>query len=340
MLQAISNVIFIDETTAYFTANDPANDYMIWDLYKTSDAFDSWDKITESDKRISGFGFFGVDTMIAVAQEVHDLNLDSPHIIKSNDGGFTWTKTHQSEMPFGGTFGGTLYVVDNSAYIHGGGGISGTSTLIKSIDQGNHWFYLNKAYSFHGIHFVNREKGFIIGSVHVFHYGFVGYMFITRDEGQTWNLVSSDNLPYRPNPSWPTIHFLNDSVGFISGEEEGMLLTSIDGGETWKELNPGIYTVRFHSLNDSICWQILSGNKEDGKIYFQVRRTLNGGSSWNTFHSYNFNYSDSLLNAVGAINKDTAYGVGERGMIMQFTEKDSPGDRIWNITSSEQYLFY
>lgn len=317
-LQSIDNVTFIDGLTAYFTAADYDNEYLNTGLYKTTDAFNSWSRITDSDMRVSVFGFIGTDTIIALAYD----DESNWHFIRSIDGGYTWTNIHQLQMPALGSH--YMHVFHNTIYFHNDG--IGNSFMLKSIDQVSHWSYLNISFPIHDIHFVNREYGFLVGSIGIWHGPDLGYMLFTKDTGHTWNPVSLPSDPFIWDSSFrPSLYFLNDSVGILSLGPSGFLMpnsfTSIDGGETWVEsITEG--RLLFHSFNDSISWQTAESVIAENMVYVQVSRTLNGGSSWDILHSYSANEKTCMINALFAINKETAYGVGEGGRIMQFTEQD------------------
>ncbi len=168
----------------------------------------------------------------------------------------------------------------------------------------NDYFFLE------AINFINDTMGFIVGRNG-------SYIYKTTDGGNNW--VSASLVPSNTNE----ILFLND--------QEGLILTSnniyrtIDQGLNWSVVNiTGSILGNFYgaSFIDSLTGYSVG---EAG----QIAKTLDGGQNWNIL-SYNAGVD---LNDILRLNLDTAFAIGDNGVIVQTTD----GINWINITSGTTY---
>lgn len=116
--------------------------------------------------------------------------------------------------------------------------------------------------------------------------GFKGITLRTTDAGKTW-LVA--HLPF--DLQLESIHFVNQKVGYTSGAlnsgtNMGMILKSIDGGATWKNVTPDM--TKFNTpdkfieiwgnyfIDENTGW-VIGGGCGTVQRFF---KTTNGGTTW------------------------------------------------------------
>ncbi len=94
---------------------------------------------------------------------------------------------------------------------------------------------------------------------------FIPFIFLALlSRSQDWTTVTSGTTE-----TLSKIHFINDSTGFILGDN-GTLLKTSDGGNSWNTINTGVT----HNLTT-----ISFLNENEG--YINGLRTIDGGNSWN-----------------------------------------------------------
>ncbi len=125
-------------------------------------------------------------------------------ILRSTDGGLTWTESETS----GDWFRSMHFPTANIGYIAGY-----TGTILKTTDNGQSWQEIRKARAtkdvpFRAIHFVDAEKGYIVGDD--------GTLWRTIDGGDNWQTVKG-----LPNVDFYDIHVI-DNTGYIVGTDGRM----------------------------------------------------------------------------------------------------------------------
>jgi len=138
--------------------------------------------------------------------------------------------------------------------------------LTISFQLNAQWFWQNPLpfgpFSLQDIHIFNENK-FIATS-------WEGYLLKSNDGGKTWLTIDIQN-----NKRLYAIYFLNDQIGWISGED-GTLLKTIDGGNNWNVSNIGY---------SNILYDIYFFNENVGFItsnYGRIFKTTDGGITWNS----------------------------------------------------------
>lgn len=161
--------------------------------------------------------------------------------IKSTNGGLSWDVV--SSNP-GINFRSHAYVNNDRLFAVGEAilTIGNDSILVGRIfsttDGGVNWVsqYSEPAPRFNDITFFTENNGIAVGNR--------GLIFATTDQGQTW-------LPRRPHNSrtnYLAVKFVNDSVGFINGDD-GSIIRTTNGGANWNWIasgtNNSLYDIYF-----------------------------------------------------------------------------------------------
>lgn len=299
----INSIKLINGSSGYFTASNETSSF----ICKTTDTFSSWSVITKNSEFINFCHFFNDDTIIALK------SLDwgaSRYIINSTDGGATWKQTdHMQLIANGWGYIIQKYVIENVAYLFAMS--EGMSFILKSTDLGTHWKCLNLTFPMQDVHFMNRDNGFIAGSYRGFHHR-GGFILKTQNAGRTWTPT------YNPGFVPGKMHFLNDSLGFISDSWGGYVYATSDGGNSWI-YNENLDIPDLHSLNDSVSW-LMDRDYNNNYDMINILKTMDGGHLWDTIlnfsiYDYDRNYYSLFLN-----DENTAYVVGEKGHIIKFSE--------------------
>ncbi len=180
----------------------------------------------------------------------------------------------------------------------------------------------------YGIDFRNGSVGYVVGGQR----NEYGFAFKTMDGGQTWaKTVLEDELCAY------TIHFMNDSIGWI-GSDFVRLSKTTDAGQTWtthwfesnelafhEENRPGIKQIQY--LGDSIIAFVSGENYQVGNIY----RSEDLGTSWS------FDTTNYELNSLSYLNSEMGFigGYGYLGKTtnagQHFGRMDFDGDYFTGV---------
>lgn len=109
---------------------------------------------------------------------------------------------------------------------------------------------------------------------------------------------------------WTAISAVSDSIAWVVGvdsikESDGVIFKTINGGETWTELDSHTVFIDLYSY----CNYIHFWNKNDGIVFgdpnnsgeFEIYTTINGGSTWNLVSGLNI--PDPLVGEYGLENE-------------------------------------
>ena len=194
----------------------------------------------------------------------------------------------------------TIFLTDNGSGIY------------RSDDGGNSWHSFNCGIQISSFDFASSKV--------VYEGGAVTYILKTVDGGATWqpsvvvNVIPSNTM---------SIKFIDANTGFAF-REHSELLSTTDGGITWKSYNIGddIYSLYFiNKTTGFACGQ-------DGATY----RTDDAGATWNWIGLMG-RIDDYDLNSVYFFDSNTGFAVGMRGRILKTTD----GGLTWT-TFSPTYL--
>lgn len=326
-------VYFVNENIGFATREHN-------NMYKTTDAGETWVKITGTSQAVYDFHFLDESNGFATGEYGGTY--------KTTDGGNTWSSIFfQSGFIDGTSMYGIYFENKNIGYVTGARG-----RIIKTIDGGNNWTQYSPIYNtIKKIEFPTNNIGYtLVGNDY----------FKTTDSGNTWSYISTplhyeytngfdfvnSTIGYsigggttsaagsvyktvNGGISWTkanngvnviadglyAIDFIDENIGFVSGGfNQPKTLKTIDGGNSWQLLN----TLRFGQIqfvNDLVGY----GNRigySGGRMY----KTIDGGNTWNISIEV-----DKGINAFDFIDENNGYFVGDQGLIY----KTNDGGITW-----------
>ena len=238
----------IDAQTAYLMSAGPAEKGQAR-LYKTTDGGQHWTLLYQTQQK--GVFFDGIDFW----DDQHGIVFSDPidkkwFILTTDDGGKTWQPVPPASLPLmepneaAFAASGTSLVVQGkrNVWIASGGGVFGR--VYRSKDRGRSWTVSNtplpagEATGLFGMRFFSDKIGVVVGGNYKQEQQPGQNAAITRDGGQTWELMAQTDPPG-----------LKEAIALLPGDR---LLTvgpsgtslSADQGQTWQRLD----TDGFHSL--------------------------------------------------------------------------------------------
>jgi hypothetical protein len=110
-----------------------------------------------------------------------------------------------------------------------------------------------------GIHFVDAEKGWVVGDH--------GTILYTQDGGENWLIQVSQTEAHLSG-----VYFVNSITGWAVGEQ-GVILSTNDGGEVWKP----------QTQDKTNLWSVYFGDAKTGWVTGEngtILFTLDGGKTW------------------------------------------------------------
>ncbi len=213
----IPSVHFVNENTGYVLASffgDGFGDETI--VYKTEDGGESWSDVFSSNEFAMSDLFF--------ADEDHGWVVGSNRaIFHTSDGGETWSEQIVDDAD-GWVFYETVFFQDQET-----GWVAGNRNLYKTEDGGESWeqIRIREESQITDIFFIDEQRGW--ASMFNSQLRDPG-MLRTVDGGETWE-VGLDSI--RTN----SVRFIDENNGFAVGQN-GLIVKSQDGGETWQQLEP------------------------------------------------------------------------------------------------------
>ncbi len=182
----------------------------------------------------------------------------SPFILKTSDGGETWTEVNINSMPT------SINFTNNST-----GFCAAFNGIYKTTDGGVSW---NLNYQdnihFNCVQFVDDNKGFAVGNEFPQNL----YLLKTEDAGLNWNksLVAIET-------GNPKINMINALTGFIISESSSKIYKTTDAGSNWN-------VVYDDSSSGHSFWDISFSDELNGfagGIGTDFLSTSDGGNTWN-----------------------------------------------------------
>lgn len=293
--QRFDDVFFINESVGW-----AVNGYYAA-VYKTIDGGKTWTK--QLDEAILG-GDYYFRNIEFLDENIGFLGTLNGEFFKTTNGGSNWTQiTNISPNP---TAICGLHTVGSST-IYGCGAYFTPAHIIKSVDSGNTWQFIDMsayANALVEIYFLTETIGFVSGRNNN-----GATILKTTDGGTSWTEIFNSNVT--GEYVWK-IQILENNPDAIFGSIEavspnlGKLIKSLDGGITWTSYNApetAIQAVGF--INEDHGW---IGGHNTG-----FYETLNGGQTWT-----NLNIGKNL-NRIFIINSTLAFAGGTS--VYKFSEE-------------------
>lgn len=251
-------------------------------VYRSQDGGDNFERMNMAEGRI----------VWSIKFHPHDSNTmflgtEGSEVFKSSDGGENWeyqstiSNPDQHQMAFGMRILGIAIEPGNTDQMYAALEVGGAA---QSSDGGKNWKIVNKNFAgnvdlldLHGVAMGGP------GSSTAFISNRVG-SWRTTDRGENWQNLNFDQfseiqysrgVEVDPNDS----NTLYACVGMNFGSEQGGVLQTIDGGDTWRRFDKGVSPA-------STTFGIAINEADPRQVYFCTRKgqvfgTHDGGASWN-----------------------------------------------------------
>lgn len=291
------------------------------DTYFTKDGI-TWTKAsppslkapyTRSDIR----GVYAVSDSAIYAGGWGSLAVSQPTIlIKSTDGGATWTQQLPDEPQRIFDYVYALYFKDKNNGMAFGGG-SRASVAIRTTDGGSTWNPVNVPVGGS----LRHAAG--IGN-NVWAVGENGSLIRSKDFGNTWTLIDG-----MPKATLYGIQFSSANTVYAAGSD-GLIAKSTDAGKTWKSkfITNGSVASRIQDLffvNEKVGYTAHS--------YRRAMKTTDGGESWTEIIP-DTTSSTAYCMAVYFLNENLGFVAGRNASKTDFIYKTTDGGKSWDVKSN------
>jgi photosystem II stability/assembly factor-like uncharacterized protein len=295
------------------------------DLFKTYDGGRTWCSSFQSCYEVRSVLL--LDPYIGYILSTQTSAGTLTNIYKTTDGGNTWHEVY-ADVPDSTDFyfaGKEMYFLnENIGWIAGAGFHNDTSgaAFLYTMDCGESWDVTwisldsdDYNYALNSIYFVDSTLGWTVGE------GGLIVKYTERDQWQTQSQVT--DLPLKD------VFFSDKDNGWIAGgylneqDFQSILLKTIDGGITWKEIRDSNYLINDVFFKDSLNG-IAVGN-DTNRVYWNwqifgscrgvILKTTDGGENW-------FIEVGDLPASLTAIHSKDGYcwAVGENGLILRYND--------------------
>jgi len=252
---------------------------------------------------------------------------DNNVLLKTIDGGKTWTQIKtDATLPYN-----SVYFVDkDTGFVFGEDGI-----VLRTTDGGYNWdtrsidsyigFYMD-VFFFTAAAFIDKNTGFLVGG------GYYGNeLYMTSDCGRTWEWNEQIIIP-KIYTGLNDINFIDKYHGCIAGDD-GVLLITTDGGNTWRRDTVGGYYNYSACFTDTLTGWACGGNSMNDANYGGfIYNTKDGGVNW-TKTNRNF----GQLFKVRFSDKSNGWIIGQAGFLYRTTDGGNnwaeQRERLYNFNS-------
>ncbi|KAA3615590.1 MAG: T9SS C-terminal target domain-containing protein [Calditrichaeota bacterium] len=324
----IYNLQFINDSTANFLAKKEYEQGNIdYFLCATTDTLNNWTIKTQGEVGIYSFYSINQSKIFAIMEDTTSWYIPS-NIMKSLDGGANWEVITTN---YGNAYISSIFINKDDMGFALGIGAWGIGYdypfILNSTDGGDNWSLQKFTYSILDIQFIDKNNGFAVCRGIGFH-ALLGLVLITDDGGVSWKVNS--------NISGVSSFFNNDQTGFILSDNH--IYKTNDFGSRWKVVYENNFDENGYDLrgkdifftDDDLGWAVGKSSSVDRPI---ILGTSDGGENWDLAWEYqDSSVLEYSLNSIHAVN-NTAWAVGEYGMIVKYTEHDQ-----WQVQSSNTDL--
>jgi len=259
-------------------------------IYKTTDGGNNWFFLKQ---------FGGSNSMVIDPVNPNKIYVEMGYgIMQSVDGGDSWVLISGSELEHHSFFLDMHIHPEHPNTIYGA---SYTSAVMKSTDNGQTWFRSSDG--------IGNTRSYAV-KAHptdpntAYAGAYESTLFKTIDGGQSWDAVlttpgSGYVYSIVIDPNNPQIVYTTFGTQVFKGSTTGVY-KSIDGGETWKEINKGISDSPNENNEKNIYFlamdpqnpNILFAGSEHGDIF----QTTDSGENWNRINGITtFNTVNTII---------------------------------------------
>jgi len=204
-------------------------------------------------------------------------------VIRSIDGGQTWT----SSSPATATLNGVFFLNEMEGWAVGNGGIA-----IHTTNGGDSWAQTTPgSLALNGVFFIDVNHGWLVGDS--------GKILRTTNGGANWTTSTPTSAALYG------VYFIDNQLGFAVGK--GVMLRTQNGGAVWTSASPTTQTLRdVHFVSSQVGFAVGTGGV--------VLKSTNGGTTWQTTTE-----TSSDLYSVFFADATTGWAVGEAGVVLSTT---------------------
>jgi photosystem II stability/assembly factor-like uncharacterized protein len=301
-------------------------------ILKSNDAGDTWNQINlETQINIKDFQFIDDTIIYAVGDYYTGVgeNLTSI-LIRSSDNGDTW----DSLINFAHKQLYSLWFFNNDS-----GMVSGFDGIYRTVDAGQNWDTVWSIIQFgyrygslEQIFFSTSQIGYAIGEARTQNNteDLVDHFILkTINSGITWDTIETF-------PSILTsLYFINQDTGFI-GTETSTVLKTLDGGDTWSEIQitnyyNSISSIHFISNMNGFATGSPYATIPEEPTSFFISKTIDGGLTWESYDTIGI-----PLNSIYFLNDTVGFVSGLFCLIMKSNViiKGLPDNYPWYLVGN------
>lgn len=170
---------------------------------------------------------------------------------------------------------------------------------------------------FNEMQFTSDGKGFICGGTAFGHH--TNFLASTHSAGQSWDSLTSNQFS---GHSFTNIHFINNQIGFVSGEGSTFLKTT-DGGQTLTPITlpftGRVQDVFFSSLQTG--YLALYTSDLNGETTYRILKTVNQGINFSEVYKdtvqNNTFFKSRRVATLHFIDDQLGYAGGDNGLFLK-----------------------
>ncbi len=284
--------------------------------------------------------YVGLNKVVAIAPGTYLMIGGNGLILRSADGGQSWTVTYNS--------GNTADSLTDVAFANASLGlvvIDGGNTLLRTTDGGNNWSTVAAPAYAYRVAFADASHAVIVSGM--------GHTYYSTDGGQTW--VAGDHLAYSGAEALNWVTFADANTGYVVGSR-GQVFRTMDAGLSWALMaggsdlqdhyeaavvSPAVALIgnldtSLRSSDGGYSWATVGGpchsvvfaddNVAMCSNLSMLSRSDDAGVSWSDVYDQSTTYSRKLAFA----SATTGVAVGDAGEILRTTD----GGQTWSPVNS------
>lgn len=266
-----SEVSFIDADHGWSISSSANHDGQIW---WTTDGGSTWSLLATLKSDRPGWRFTAAVQLVFVDRQIGWL-IETFSVWRTSDGGTTWRQVLSTAQMGGAQPSVGRFLDPLTAWISGGG------KVFRTADGGITWDAQSVVDNIHfsDIFFIDQQTGWGVSGNRV---------YFTGDSGRNWRLQSILAQAWQIE----SCHFVSEKEGWAAGMRllgpsfglpqtnimhnlaRGIVLHTLDGGETWQMVNLGKHEPFFRRVHFS--------NAQQGWVFSRdkIYRTANSGRTW------------------------------------------------------------